>query len=95
MLLTKSNTIIIGQVATILGLLMNAIFTFTNGVFGIQNIGICIILFTLIIYELLTPITIKQQKFSKMSAVMNPDLQAINKKYRNKKDQVSMMKMRN
>ena len=93
MLLTKSNTIIIGQVATILGLLMNAIFTFTNGVFGIQNIGICIILFTLIIYALLTPITIKQQKFSKMSAVMNPELQAINKKYRNKKDQVSMMKM--
>lgn len=93
MLLTKSNTIIIGQVATILGLLMNAIFTFTNGVFGIQNIGICIILFTLIIYALLTPITIKQQKFSKMSAVMNPELQTINKKYRNKKDQVSMMKM--
>lgn len=93
MLLTKSNTIIIGQVATILGLLMNAIFTFTNGVFGIQNIGVCIILFTLIIYALLTPITIKQQKFSKMSAVMNPELQAINKKYRNKKDQASMMKM--
>lgn len=93
MLLTKNNTIIIGQVATILGLLMNAIFIFTNGVFGIQNIGVCIILFTLIIYALLTPITIKQQKFSKMSAVMNPELQAINKKYRNKKDQASMVKM--
>ncbi len=54
MLLTKSNTIIIGQVATLLGLLMNAIFSFTDGVFGISNIGVCIILFTLVIYALLT-----------------------------------------
>ena len=42
MLLTKSNTIIIGQVATLLGLLMNAIFSFTDGVFGISNIGVCV-----------------------------------------------------
>ena len=88
MLLTKSNTIIIGQVATLLGLLMNAIFSFTDGVFGISNIGVCIILFTLVIYALLTPLTIKQQKFSKMSAI-----KAIQKKYAGKNDQVSMMKM--
>ena len=43
MLLTKSNIIIIGQVATLLGLLMNAIFSFTDGVFGISNIGVCIL----------------------------------------------------
>ena len=72
MLLTKSNTIIIGQVATLLGLLMNAIFSFTDGVFGISNIGVCIILFTLVIYALLTPLTIKQQKFSKRTAIINP-----------------------
>lgn len=93
MLLTKTNTIIIGQVAVILGLLMDGIFRFTSGVLGIQNIGICIILFTIIIYAFMTPLTIRSQKFSKMTAVMNPEIQAINKKYRNKKDQVSMMKM--
>ena len=93
MLLTKSNIIIIGQVATLLGLLMNAIFSFTDGVFGISNIGVCIILFTLVIYALLTPLTIKQQKFSKMSAIMNPEIKAIQKKYAGKNDQVSMMKM--
>ena len=93
MLLTKSNTIIIGQVATLLGLLMNAIFSFTDGVFGISNIGVCIILFTLVIYALLTPLTIKQQKFSKMSAIMNPEIKAIQKKYAGKNDQASMMKM--
>mgnify|MGYP000092278295 FL=1 len=39
------------------------------------------------------PLTIKQQKFSKLSAVMNPELQAIQKKYKNKRDQESMLKM--
>ena len=39
------------------------------------------------------PMTIKQQKFSRMSAVMNPEIQKIQKKYKNKKDQASMMKM--
>ncbi|MDY3919179.1 MAG: YidC/Oxa1 family membrane protein insertase [Candidatus Limivivens sp.] len=92
MLLTKSNTFIIGPVATLLGIIMNAIFNFL-GVFGIQNIGLCIILFTIIIYALMVPMTIKQQKFSKLSAQMNPEIQKIQKKYKGKQDQVSMMKM--
>ena len=39
------------------------------------------------------PLQIKQQKFSKMNAVMSPELQKISKKYRGKKDQASQMKM--
>ena len=39
------------------------------------------------------PLTYKQQKFSRMSVRMNPELQAIQKKYKGKQDQVSMMKM--
>ena len=39
------------------------------------------------------PLQIKQQKFSKMSAIMNPEIQAIQKKYKNKKDQESQQKM--
>ena len=38
------------------------------------------------------PLTIKQQKFSKMSAVMQPEIKKIQKKYEGKKDQASMMK---
>lgn len=93
MLLTKNTTIIIGQVATVLGFIMNAIYLFLNNLFNIQNIGLCIILFTFVIYMLLMPLTIKQQKFSKLSAQMNPEVQAIQKKYKGKKDQVSMTKM--
>lgn len=91
-LLTQSTTFIIGPIAKLLGVLMNFIFNTMDNVFGIQNVGICIILFTIIIYTCMIPLTIKQQKFSKMSAVMNPELQAIQRKYKNKKDQASMLK---
>ena len=91
-LLTQSTTPIIGQVAWLLGKLMDGIFNVLSSAFGIENIGLCIILFT-IIYTLMIPLTIKQQKFSKLSAVMNPELQAIQKKYKNKRDQESMLKM--
>lgn len=60
---------------------------------GIPNTGLAIIIFTLVIYLCLMPLTIKQQKFSKLSAKMNPEIQAIQAKYKNKKDNESMMKM--
>lgn len=93
MLLTKSNTFIIGPVAVLLGFIMNGIYLFMNGVFGIENISLCIILFTFLVNILMLPLTIKTQKSSKMQQVMNPEIQAIQKKYKNKKDNESMMKM--
>ena len=91
--LTQSGTFIIGDIARILGWIMNVLFNFLDQVFGIQNIGLCIILFTIIIYLLMLPLTIKQQKFSKFSAKMNPELKAIQKKSANKKDEMSMLAM--
>ena len=93
MLLTKSTTFIIGPVASLLGYIMNAIFLLQEKI-GIANIGLCIILFTIVIYMILMPLTIQQQKFSRLSARMNPELQAIQKKYKGKnQDQAAMMKM--
>ena len=86
--LTKSNVFIIGPVATLLGFIINALYLFLSGAFNIQNIGLCIILFTIVINVLMLPLTIKQQKSSKLTQVMNPELQAIAKKYKNKKDRV-------
>ena len=71
---------------------MNGIFVLLDKM-GIPNVGLAIILFTIVIYGLMTPLTVKQQKFSKFSAKMNPELQAIQKKYKNKKDNDSMMAM--
>lgn len=90
--LTKSTMPIIKWVAEILGLLMNGIFNVIESI-GIPNVGIAIILYTIIMYIAMTPLQIKQQKFSKMNAVMAPELNKIRKKYENKKDQISMQKM--
>ena len=91
-ILTQYSGKIIGPIAKILGYLMNAIFEFLNMI-KIPNIGLSIIIFTIVIYLLLMPLTIKQQKFSKLSAKMNPELQAIQKRYKDKKDNESMMAM--
>ena len=58
---------IIKQIAWLLGQVMNGIFNVLSAI-GIENIGVCIIIFTIIVYTLMIPLTIKQQKFSKMSA---------------------------
>ena len=92
-LATKSGTPIIGQVASVMGWIMDGIYKMLDGLFGVQNLGICIIIFSIIIYALMTPLQIKQQKFSKLSAFMQPELQKVQKKYQGKRDQVSMQKM--
>ena len=91
-LLTQYDGMILGPIAKVLGLLMNGIFWVLDKI-GIPNIGLAIILFTIVIYALLTPLTIKQQKFSKLSAKMNPELQAIQRRYQGKKDNDSMLAM--
>lgn len=92
-LLTQSTTPIIGWVAWVLGKIMGILFTFCDSVFGSANIGVCIILFTIIVNLLMLPLTIKQQKSSKLMSVMQPEIQAIQKKYQGKKDQQSAARM--
>lgn len=87
-LLTKDDTFIIGWVARLLGLIMEGIFNIIDFI-GIPNIGLAIILFTIVVNLLLLPLTIKQQKFSKLSNKMQPEIQAIQDKYKNKKDNES------
>ena len=91
-LLTQYQGMFIGPVAKILGYLMEAIFYLLDMV-GVHNSGLSIILFTVIIYLFMTPLTYKQQKFSKLQAKMSPEIQAIQAKYKNKKDNDSMMAM--
>lgn len=90
--LTQYDGMLLGPIAKVLGLLMNWIFEGLDAI-GIPNIGLAIIIFTLVIYLCMTPLTIKQQKFSKLSAKMNPEIQAIQEKYKGKKDNESAMKM--
>lgn len=89
--LTQYDGSILGPIARLLGVIMDFIFNVCSGI-GIENIGLCIILFTIVVNLLMLPLTINQQKFSKMTSIMNPELQAITQKYKGKKDQDSMMK---
>ena len=82
---------VIRQISWVLGQVMNGLYNVLS-MMGIENIGVSIIIFTIIVYTLLMPLTIKQQKFSKMQAVMQPEIQKIQKKYANKRDQASMQK---
>ena len=84
-LLTQRSGAIIGNIAKILGFLMNGIYELLSSI-GIVNIGLCIIIFTVVIYTLMLPLMIKQQKTTRIMSVMNPEIQAIQKKYENKKD---------
>ena len=90
--LTKDSGFL-GPIASILGWIMDLLFEFTS-IFGIENIGLCIILFTLVTKVLMIPLTIKQQKSSKLMTVMQPEIAAIQKKYKGKEnDQKAAMMM--
>ena len=93
LILTQDQGKILGPIAKyVLGPILDYIFRFLNWI-KIPNVGLAIILFTIVIYLLLMPLTIKQQKFSKLQQKMQPELQAIQKKYKDKKDQASQMAM--
>lgn len=82
---------IIDPIAKLMGIIINVIFEGLSAV-GIVNLGLCIIIFTFVIKLLMMPMTIKQLKFSKMSQLVQPEIQKIQKKYQNKTDQESMLK---
>ena len=91
-ILTQYSGAILGPIAKLLGWVMNGIYIVLDKI-GIQDIGLTIIILTMIIYLCMLPLTIKQQKFSKLSQKMQPELQAIQKKYKNKTDAASRQKM--
>ena len=78
--------------AIFLGYIMDYIYRFLE-MLGITNVALTIVLLTVVVNIILIPITVKQQKFSRMSAIMNPEIQKIQKKYKNKKDEQSMRLM--
>ena len=90
MVLTKAGSIL-GPIATVLGYIMDILFRFTD-TFGIMNVGLCIILFTIVMKMLMLPLTIKQQKTTKLMAVISPEVQAIQRKYKGKTDTASQQK---
>ena len=82
---------ILNPIASLLGLIMNGIYEFFH-LFGVQNIALSIFVFTFIVKTLMFPLTIKQQRFSRLQSRITPEVQKIQEKYKGKKDEVSMRK---
>lgn len=98
--LTQYDGAILGPIAKLLGLILNGIYyvldntaKFLFGGDSMGNAGLCIVIFTFIVNAIMIPLTIKQQKFSKLTSVMQPELAAIQKKYNGKKDEASIRRM--
>ena len=69
--LTQYDGAILGPIAKLLGYILEGIYSFFS-MFGIYNTGLCIIFFTFIVNGLMIPLTLKQQKFSKLNSLMAP-----------------------
>ena len=89
----------LGPFATIFGWIFNLLYILLDKIYELFSdekngiVAVTVILFTIVTKLLMTPLTVKQQKFSKMSNIMNPELTAIQEKYKNKKNDEKAMRM--
>ena len=83
---------VIKQIVIFFGWILEYIYKFFDMI-GIPNLGLVIIVFTLLIKCVLLPLTIKQQKFAKLQNIMQPELKEIQEKYKGRRDNYSMQAM--
>lgn len=83
-----------GWITSFFGMLLNYIFEFVVMVMPapIATLGISIIVFTIITRLLMTPLQIMQQRTTKGMAIIQPELQKLQDKYKDKKDAESQAK---
>ena len=91
MILTQAHGIIMGPVSKLLGFIFNAIYNFFYSVGGIESIALSIVVFTIFVRLILLPFTVKMTRSSKIQQFLKPEFNKINKKYKGKKDQESML----
>lgn len=91
-LMSKVTTPIIGWITQLMGWIMEGIYFLLDSI-NIPNIGLAIILYTIIIYMCILPLTIKQQKMTRLMSYMQPEISKIQNKYKGRRDETSMYKM--
>lgn len=90
MFLTQKGGLIVGPIASLLGAVISWIYDVLNAI-GIVNIGVTIIAFTFFVRLFFVHTSIKQTRSSRITKYIQPEMNKIHKKYRNKKDQNSML----
>lgn len=91
MLLTMQSGILF-PISWLFGKIMDFIYNILAGDSGIASVGLCIIIFTIIVKIILIPLNVNMQKSTKLNSFIQPEISKIQKKYKNKTDQESMMK---
>jgi len=84
---------LIDALAQILGFFLDFIFNFVYNILPVGSLGISIIAFTILVRLLMIPLMVKQQSSLKKMQLIQPELQKIQEKYKNKKDPDSQMQM--
>lgn len=90
MFLTQGGGLIMKPISKLLGAILNLIYEGLSSL-GVVNIGFSIILVTFLIRACMVPMMFKQNRTSKIMNYIQPEMNKIAKKYRNKKDQQSML----
>lgn len=76
---------VIKQIIILFGWVIEYIYKFLD-LIGIPNIALCIIIFTLVIKCAMLPLTIRQQRFTKLTSYVQPELRAVQDKYKGRRD---------
>ena len=90
MLLIK-KTGFFGPLYSFMGWIMDSIYNVLDKM-GIASLGLSIIFFTIVVRLLIFPLSLKSTKSQKIQKYLQPEFNKINKKYKGKKDQNTMMK---
>lgn len=64
------------------GYVMEFIYNVTYSVFGIENIGLAIIVFTMLVNIAMIPLLMKQQKSMKINNIIQPEIRRFRKNIR-------------
>lgn len=90
---TSKSGGIMWPLAQLMGWIMNGIYVFLDHCFHVQNVAFTVVLFTILMYAVMFPLSYRQQKFNVISSIMNPEIQYIQNKYKGTTDPVTLKKM--
>lgn len=91
MFLTQQGGLL-GPFAWVFGKILDFMYNLLADGNGVANLGLCIILFTIVVKLILIPMNVHTSKTSKINSLIQPEIKKIQKKYQGKKDEASMMK---
>lgn len=91
--LAQTNNFILKPIAWFFSLIINLIYNGVSQITTINALGLTIILFTLITRVLLFPLSLKQQRSTRMMQRLQPKQQRIQDKYKDKKNDPEAQRM--